>query len=132
MIIYIILTGLLVYFAVIVWSDAWWGSIIIILSIPFVLWLQSLVEDSIDKKKQERLQNQEGGTIRRRDEAVTYNDERARLEEAKKRISCPNCQSKNVEPVTRGEKTKGVLMWGVAGLPKMGKSWRCRDCKYTW
>ena len=58
--------------------------------------------------------------------------EKERMEAAKSRITCPNCHTNNVEPITTGEKRRGVFWWGVGGLPKMDKSWRCKDCSHVW
>lgn len=46
-------------------------------------------------------------------------------------ITCPNCHSTNVKPISGGERAVSVLGLGILSK-KIGKSYKCMDCKYMW
>lgn len=44
---------------------------------------------------------------------------------------CPTCGSYNVEPLSTTRKVGGLLTVGLASKT-IGKSYRCKNCKYYW
>lgn len=46
-------------------------------------------------------------------------------------ITCPNCHSSNVKPISGTERAVSVLSLGILSK-KIGKSYKCLNCKYTW
>lgn len=46
-------------------------------------------------------------------------------------ITCPNCKSTNVQKISGTERAASVLGLGLLSK-KIGKSYKCLNCKYTW
>lgn len=46
-------------------------------------------------------------------------------------ITCPNCHSSNVQKISGTERAVSVLGLGLLSK-KIGKSYKCLNCKYTW
>ncbi len=46
-------------------------------------------------------------------------------------IKCPTCQSTNVQKIGTGERVASVAMLGVFSK-KINKSFKCKNCGYTW
>lgn len=44
---------------------------------------------------------------------------------------CPTCGSINIEPISGTERMISVIGLGILSK-KIGKSFKCLDCKYTW
>lgn len=44
---------------------------------------------------------------------------------------CPTCQSTNVQKIGTGERVASVAMLGVFSK-KINKSFKCKNCGYTW
>lgn len=55
---------------------------------------------------------------------------RRAAEEAKK-IHCPNCNSTNVEQISTTSRVASVAAVGVASS-KIGKQYKCKNCKHMW
>ena len=47
------------------------------------------------------------------------------------RPKCPTCGSTNIKRISGGERVASVLGLGILSR-KIGKSYKCLDCKYTW
>lgn len=52
------------------------------------------------------------------------------IEESSK-PKCPHCNSTNIKKITGTERAASVLGFGILSK-KIGKSFKCLDCKYTW
>lgn len=46
-------------------------------------------------------------------------------------IECPTCHSKNVKKIGAGERIVSVGMLGFFSN-KINKTFKCKDCGYTW
>ena len=46
-------------------------------------------------------------------------------------ITCPNCKSSNVKQISTTERAASVIGLGIFSK-KIGKSYKCLNCKYTW
>ena len=44
---------------------------------------------------------------------------------------CPHCHSTNISPIGTGERMGSVMMLGLFSK-KINKSFKCKNCKYTW
>lgn len=44
---------------------------------------------------------------------------------------CPTCGSTNVKPISGGERAASIIGFGLFSK-KIGKSYKCLNCKYTW
>lgn len=44
---------------------------------------------------------------------------------------CPNCNSYVVSQISNFSRSIGIGMWGMASS-KVGKTYRCKECGYTW
>lgn len=44
---------------------------------------------------------------------------------------CPTCGSTNVRPISGGERAASIIGFGLFSK-KIGKSYKCLNCKYTW
>lgn len=44
---------------------------------------------------------------------------------------CPTCGSTNVKPISGGERAASIIGFGLFSK-KIGKSYKCMNCKYTW
>ena len=44
---------------------------------------------------------------------------------------CPTCNSTNVEKIGTGERVASVVMFGIFSK-KINKSFKCKNCGYTW
>lgn len=47
------------------------------------------------------------------------------------KIHCPNCHATNVKRISGTERAASVLGLGILSK-KIGKSYKCLNCKYTW
>jgi len=44
---------------------------------------------------------------------------------------CPHCHSTNISAIGTGERVGSIAMWGIFSK-KINKSFKCKDCGYTW
>lgn len=63
----------------------------------------------------------------------TYEQMRARNRERVNRnlITCPNCKSSDVEKISFAKKAVSIGGLGILSN-KIGKTYQCKKCKYTW
>jgi predicted RNA-binding Zn-ribbon protein involved in translation (DUF1610 family) len=45
---------------------------------------------------------------------------------------CPTCGSPDVEKISTKSKVMKGLMFGVLAAGKMGKTFKCNNCKFQW
>lgn len=62
-------------------------------------------------------------------EQIAYNNMVAR--ELLNKPKCPTCQSTNVQKIGTGERVVSVAMLGIFSK-KINKSFKCKNCGYTW
>ena len=55
----------------------------------------------------------------------------AAYEASKPGIECPTCHSKNVERIGTGERFLSVAVFGLFSN-KINKTFKCKNCGYTW
>lgn len=53
------------------------------------------------------------------------------LEEKSHRPECPTCHSKNVQPISGVERGASIIGLGIFSK-KINKSFKCKNCGYTW
>lgn len=63
-------------------------------------------------------------------ESITQWKQRQKANQSSK-IHCPNCKSTNVKRISGTERAASVLGLGIMSK-KIGKSYKCLNCKYTW
>lgn len=89
--------------------------------------------DKQQKKINDRLQANEAAAQRMKDDAIHRERERraqqAAAEAAKPK--CPTCGSTNVKLISGGERAASIIGFGIFSK-KIGKSYKCLNCKYTW
>lgn len=44
---------------------------------------------------------------------------------------CPTCQSTNIQKISPTERVGSIAMWGIFSK-KINKSFKCKNCGYTW
>lgn len=52
-------------------------------------------------------------------------------EEEKNKPKCPHCNSTHIQKISTTERAASVIGFGILSK-KIGKSFKCLDCKYTW
>ena len=62
-------------------------------------------------------------------EQIAYNNAVAR--EWQNKPKCPTCQSTNVQKIGTGERAVSVAVLGIFSK-KINKSFKCKNCGYTW
>lgn len=62
-------------------------------------------------------------------EQIAYNNAVAR--ELLNKPKCPTCQSINVQKIGTGERMASVAVFGIFSK-KINKSYKCKNCGYTW
>lgn len=62
-------------------------------------------------------------------EQLAYNNAVAR--ESLNKPTCPTCSSTNVQKIGTGERAVSVAMLGIFSK-KINKSFKCKNCGYTW
>ena len=88
--------------------------------------------DRLDKQQKKTDQN-----IKENEEAIQWVKEGAIQREQERRAAesskpkCPTCGSTNVKPISGGERAMSIIGFGLFSK-KIGKSYKCMNCKYTW
>ena len=47
-------------------------------------------------------------------------------------VRCPTCRGNDIVRVTGAEKVAGVALVGIAATALVGKTFRCRGCRFAW
>ena len=47
-------------------------------------------------------------------------------------IHCPNCKSTQVQRISTANKIGSAALFGVFAIGHVGKSYKCKTCKYEW
>lgn len=85
-------------------------------------------DDIVVREEQEKKEKQ------RREEqarAQEIQDKENREKLVKNNLKCPICGSHDVERISTGSRVASVAMVGLAS-GKIGKQYRCKDCKHMW
>jgi predicted Zn-ribbon and HTH transcriptional regulator len=45
---------------------------------------------------------------------------------------CPTCQSTKIEKISKKSKVGSAVLWGVFALGKVSKTFKCKNCGYSW
>ncbi len=45
---------------------------------------------------------------------------------------CPTCQSTKIEKISKKSKVGSAVLWGVFVLGKVSKTFKCKNCGYSW
>lgn len=61
----------------------------------------------------------------------SINRGKAILEEQSHQPECPTCHSKNVQPISSVERGASIALLGIFSK-KINKSYKCKNCGYTW
>ena len=88
--------------------------------------------DRLDKQHTKAKNSDRGNeeaAQRMKEEAIQMEQERRAAEASKPK--CPTCGSTNVKPISGGERAMSIIGFGLFSK-KIGKSYKCMNCKYTW
>lgn len=68
---------------------------------------------------------------RRMEDKAKLEHGKAILEEKSHQPECPTCHSKNVQPISGIERGASIIGLGIFSK-KINKSFKCKNCGYTW
>lgn len=85
----------------------------------------------MNKAVEDRLKNKGIEPLTREQKALNNEAERLNRLEQQNKPKCPTCQSTNVQKIGSGERVVSVAMLGIFSK-KINKSFKCKNCGYTW
>lgn len=99
-----------------------------ILMLVFVCWM--CYEGSKQYDKELEKYNLAKSDFEKYQQEVVHKEELQALNEALK-PRCPQCNSTNIQKISTTDRAVSVAMVGVAS-GKIGKQYKCKDCKHMW
>lgn len=85
----------------------------------------------MNKKVEDRLRSKGIEPLTREQKALNNEAERLNRLEQQNKPKCPTCSSTNVQKIGAGERVASVAILGLFSK-KINKSFKCKNCGYTW
>lgn len=117
-----------IFFAVSALGGFLMSPIIGLILIAFVCWMCYMGSKQY-KEELEKYNLAKSDFEKYRQEVVKEQERQAKIEAAKPK--CPQCASTNLEKISTTDRAMSIAIAGAAS-GKIGKQYKCRNCKYMW